>query len=107
MTLGGFKPSQLYREALGRYDVAGRTNAGRALSKHPTIVGQTKATFNKTYRTVPEQNAAAHTFLKNLMRNNQGNVIPNRRWVQVLEVRGADGLGARWQTNGTFIGFVD
>lgn len=105
--LGGFKPNQLYKSALGKFNDRGLTNAGVGLSKHPRVVGLTKQNFNKTLRTVANQNAAAHSALKNILRNNKGNIIPNRRWGQVLEVRGANGKGARWQTDGTFIGFVD
>jgi len=97
----------LYRNALGKFNADGLTNAGRALSKHPAVAGLTKQNFNQTLRTVAQQNDAAHSFLKDLIRNNPGRVVPNSRWGQVLEVRGADGFGARWQTTGEFIGLVE
>jgi hypothetical protein len=105
--IGGFKPSQLMDNALLKFNKEGLTNAGRALSKHPAIVGESKQTFNTVYRTVEAQNKAATNFLNNLLKEGNGTIIDNTRWGKLIEYRNSNGLGARWTTGGKFIGFVD
>jgi hypothetical protein len=83
------------------------TNAGRALTKHPEVLGQTKNTLRTTLRTDPEINAAAAEALETILQGTRTSLtLP--RYGAVLEFRGPSGFGARFLAKtGEFIGFIN
>lgn len=83
------------------------TVAGRALTKHPDLVGLTKATLNQRLRSPAAINAAAEGALGGILRTGTATVRELGRFGMTLEIRAARGFGARFsQATGEFIGFI-
>ena len=97
----------LYKAAVGRYGASKLTNAGRALTKHPEVVGTTKDMLRQTLRSDGSVNAAAHSALKDIMRNGVTTTPTLPRYGQVTQIQIPGGFGARWYDDGRFIGFIN
>ena len=106
---GGISRASLYRSALGNYN-SSLTYAGRALTKHPEVVGLTKQTLRQIYRTDPAINEAAANSLKDMLRQGVGTTQTLPRYGSVIQYQISDGFGARWygagSNAGEFIGFI-
>ena len=102
---GNFTSEKLLANALGPYR-QNLTNAGRALTKHPELIGHTKDSLRLALRTPSEINEAASRALANILRGTPSRItVP--RFGEVIEFRGTDGFGARFYAEtGNFIGFV-
>lgn len=84
------------------------TNAGRALTKHPEVLGFTKETLRQTLRTDAAINAAAEGAVGGILRSGTAAVRELPRYGSVIEVTGDSGFGALWlQQTGEFIGFIN
>ncbi|TXI51595.1 MAG: RHS repeat protein [Lysobacter sp.] len=97
----------LYKNAVEQFKKSDLSNAGRALSKHPEVIGETKNTIRQTLRSDRAMNGAAHSALRNIMRNG---VITNPvlgRYGKVTQIQIPGGFGARWAADGSFIGFIN
>jgi len=97
----------LYKAALGQYGTSNLTNAGRALTKHPEVIGATKDALRKTLRSDASVNGAAHSALRDIMRNGVTTTPNLARYGQVTETQIPGGFGARWYADGRFIGFIN
>ncbi|HEY8210635.1 MAG TPA: hypothetical protein VIG99_24295, partial [Myxococcaceae bacterium] len=98
---------QLLGNALQPFKGGTLTQAGRALTKHPEVLGYTKETLRAALRTDSEINAAAAHALEDILKGTQ-TMVTLPRYGAVLEFRGATGFGARYYAgNGEFIGFIN
>jgi hypothetical protein len=103
-------PTALFRRALAPFRVGSLTHAGRALTKHPEVVGLKKQTLRQAYSTDAAINRAAHNALKQIMRHGIRTmpVLPRYGAVRQCQVPGS--FGARWYAAGAqagaFIGFI-
>jgi RHS repeat-associated protein len=102
-TIGG---PVLLRAALARFN-AKFTNVGRALTKHPEVVGLSKSTLRTKLRTEAAINRAAADALKNILRNGVRTTVSTPRFGEVIQVQIPGGFGARWYADGRFIGFIN
>ncbi|WP_197055185.1 hypothetical protein [Alcanivorax nanhaiticus] len=103
--LGNQNP--LYKAAVQSFKSTDLSNAGRALTKHPEVIGQTKETLRQTLRTDAALNEAAHSALRNIMRNGVTTTPTLGRYGTVTQVQIPGGFGARWASDGSFIGFIN
>jgi len=105
---GGFNAFKGYKNALQPFKGGRFTNAGRALTKHPNIVGaKDAAELTKLYGNQTGINKAASDALKNIMRNGTQNVHPTKAFGQVIDYKLPSGLGARFSTTtNEFIGWL-
>jgi hypothetical protein len=83
------------------------TNAGRALTKHPEVIGETKQTLRQGLRSDESINDAASDVLKSIIRNGVPRTENLPRYGSVTEIQIPNGFGARWYTGGDFIGFIN
>jgi len=98
---------RLLRSATEPFAETALTQAGRALTKHPEILGLTKETLRKALRTDAALNDAAKRAVSGLLENGKAAVKEIPRFGKVIEVQGAEGFGARWyEETGKFIGFI-
>ncbi len=97
----------MFKHALGPYR-GGFTNAGRALTKHPNIVGASSAAdLIKRFVNNAGINTAAAEALKHIMRN--GSIVSKmtKAFGQVMEFKLPSGLGARFNAiTNEFLGFL-
>ena len=103
-------PTALFRRALAPFGVGSLTHAGRALTKHPEVVGLTKQTLRQAYSTDASINSAAHDALKQMMRRGVRTTPVLPRYGAVIQCQMPGSFGARWYAAGTqagaFIGFI-
>jgi RHS repeat-associated protein len=98
----------LFRNALRLFKGQSLTNVGRALTKHPEVIGQTKQTIRQLLRTDPAINKAAANALKDIMRTGNRTVQNLPRYGEVIQYQKAGGFGARFSAEtGKFIGFIN
>ena len=103
-------PTALFRRALASFRVGSLTHAGRALTKHPEVVGLTKQTLRQAYGTDTAINRAAHDALKQMMRRGVRTrpVLP--RYGAIIQCQIPGSFDARWYATGiqagAFIGFI-
>ena len=83
------------------------TNAGRALTKHPELVGETKKTLRQVLRSDAALNSEAADSLKYIIRNGVTTTPNLPRYGKVTQIQIRGGFGARWGADGSFIGFVN
>lgn len=100
----------LFRNALVPFKDGSLTHAGRAITKHPEVIGLTKQTLRQAYSTEAAINRAAHNALKNIMRHGVRTILRLPRYGEVIQCQIAGGFGARWyaadEGTGAFIGFI-
>jgi hypothetical protein len=102
------RPHRLYRNALRAYKETDLSIAGRALTKHPEVIGLTKATLRLSLRRDEAVNQAAHDALKRIMRRSEPRRVVLPRYGAVIQVQEPGGFGARFlEESGEFIGFVN
>jgi hypothetical protein len=83
------------------------TKAGRALTKHPEILGLTKDTLRKVLPTDAALNAAGEAALVRILSTGKAVVRDLPRYGLTLEIRTAGAAGARFlEETGEFIGFI-
>jgi hypothetical protein len=103
-------PTALFRRALVPFRVGSLTHAGRALTKHPEVVGLTKQTLRQAYSTDAAINRAAHDALKQMMRHGIRTMPVLPRYGAVFQCQIPGGFGARWYAAGAqagaFVGFI-
>ena len=103
-------PTALFRRALAPFRVGGLTHAGRALTKHPEVVGLKKQTLRQAYSTDAAINRAAHDALKQMMRHGIRTMPILPRYGAVIQCQIPGSFGARWYAAGAqagaFIGFI-
>ena len=103
-------PIALFRRALAPFRAGSLTQAGRALTKHPEVVGLTKQTLRQAYGTDVAINRAAHDALKQMMRRGMRTTPVLPRYGAVIQCQIPRGCGARWYAAGAqagaFIGFI-
>lgn len=99
--------NSLYRAAVRQFKDTELSVAGRALTKHPELVGASKETLRQTLRTDKAINNAAHSALRNIMRNGVATSPTLGRYGTVTQIQIPGGFGARWSSDGTFIGFIN
>ena len=98
---------KLLGNALQPFKGGSLTQAGRALTKHPEVLGHTKETLRTVFRTDAEINAAAADALGDILRGTQ-TAVTLPRYGAVIEFRGSSGFGARFYAEtGEFIGFIN
>ena len=98
---------QLFRAATRSYKGTALNLVGRALSKHPEVVGGTKSTIRLMLKSDKAMNQAAQSALKSIMRNGIRTTpyVP-RYGGRIIQSKISRGYGARWYSNGKFIGFI-
>ncbi len=99
--------NQLYKAAVQQFKGTALSVAGRALTKHPEIVGATKETLRQTLRTDGAINNSAHAALQGILRNGVTTTPTLGRYGSVTQVQVPGGFGARWNSDGNFIGFIN
>jgi hypothetical protein len=103
--LGNQNP--LYKAAVQQFKSTDLSNAGRALTKHPELVGKTKDTLRQALPTDGAINDAAHSVLRDIMRNGVTTNPTLGRYGTVTQIQVPGGFGARWASDGSFIGFIN
>jgi hypothetical protein len=83
------------------------TQAGRALTKHPELVGLTKETLKQTLRSDAALNAAAEGALGGILHSGTAVTRSSARFGTVIDVTAPSGFGARFSATGEFIGFLN
>ena len=103
-------PTALFRGALAPFRAGSLTQAGRALTKHPEVVGRTKQTLRQAYGTDVAINRPAHDALKQMMRRGVCTTPVLPRYGAVIQCHMPGSFGVRWYTAGAqagaFIGFI-
>jgi len=86
----------------------GFTNVGRALTKHPNILGAKSAQeLTKRFGNNAGISNAAADALKNIMRNGARTTKPHTDFGRVVDFKLPSGLGARFNAaTNEFIGFL-
>jgi RHS repeat-associated protein len=82
------------------------TEVGRALTKHPEVVGLTKNSLRNSLRTSGAINDAAAAALRDILERGARTTINLPRYGQTIQYQVPGGFGARWYTDGRFIGFI-
>lgn len=103
----------MYKHAVSQFKRAGWTNARRAATKHPNILGvnvpkcQVQKALIDKFASQAGVNRAAADALKNIMRNATRFTKDTKAYGSVTEFKLDNGMGARFnsQTN-EFIGFL-
>lgn len=92
---------------MGQFKNTGFTNVGRALTKHPEVIGSTKQSLRQGLRTDAQINKAGADALKNIMRNGVKSTSSHPRFGDIITHQIKGGHGARFdaKTN-EFIGFI-
>jgi RHS repeat-associated protein len=101
------RQNPLYKAAVQRFKNTDFSNAGRALTKHPEVIGHTKDTLRQVLRTSREINNAAHSALRGIIRNGLTTAPRLGRYGRVTQIQIPGGFGARWAPDGSFIGFIN
>jgi RHS repeat-associated protein len=109
--VGGAGGRALFRNALRAHSGAGPlTAAGRALTKHPGVVGMTKETLRQSLSTSSAINQAAANVLGEILRTGVRQLKYVPRYGNVIQYQIPGGYGARWygagERLGEFIGFI-
>ena len=103
-------PTALFRRALAPCRVGSLTYAGRALTKHPEVVGLKKQTLRPAYSTDAAIHRTAHDALKQMMRHGIRTMPLLPRYGAVIQCQIPGSFGARWYAAGAqagaFIGFI-
>jgi hypothetical protein len=107
LVLSDVEKDALIGAATQRFKDTALTQAGRALTKHPEVVGLTKETLRQTLRTPEALNAAAEEALSGMLRSGTAVRSTTGRFGHVVEVTGPNGFGARFSAGGEFIGFLN
>lgn len=104
----GLAPHPMFKNALQRFRGGRFTNAGRALTKHPNIVGaQDAAELAGRFVHQDGINKAAAEALKAIMRHGTRATKYTRAFGYVVEFKLPNGLGARFHAlTSEFIGFL-
>jgi hypothetical protein len=93
----------LYNSAVQAFKASDLSKAGRALTKHPEVIGETSTTLRQALRTEDAINDAAHVALRDIMRNGVTTNPTLRRYGTVTQIQVPGGFGARWYPDGRFI----
>jgi len=102
----GLSAAKLYKAGLSPFN-SELTNAGRAVTKHPSYFGfETLQDLQKVYKTTAEINELGASRMKDLLRagmktTGAGGRYPNGWVTYTLQ----NGNAASWSADGTFIGF--
>jgi len=81
---------------------------GRALTKHPEVIGQTKQAIRQALRSDQAVNKAAANVLKDIMRTGTRTVQDLPRYGSVIQYQKAGSYGARFSAEtGNFIGLIN
>src|SRR5262245_18422459 len=103
-------PTALVRRALTPFRVGSLTHAGRALTKHPEVVGLKKQTLRQAYSTDAAINRAAHDALKQMIPCGIRTIPVLPRYGTVIQGQMPGSFGARWYAAGAhagaLIGFI-
>ena len=103
-------PTTLFRRALAPFRVGSLTHAGRALTKHPEVVGLKKQTLRPAYSTDAAIHRTAHDALKQMMRHGISTMPLLPRYGAVIQCQIPGSFGARWYAAGAqagvFIGCI-
>jgi hypothetical protein len=94
LALSTAQKGALLQAGLQPFKNSALTVAGRALTKHPELVGLTKATLNQALRSPGAINAAAEGALGGILHSGTTAVRELGRFGTTLEIRAASGLGA-------------
>ncbi|MCC7538972.1 MAG: RHS repeat-associated core domain-containing protein, partial [Deltaproteobacteria bacterium] len=106
--LSGLSSTPLLQAATQPFQGGSLTNAGRALPKHPEVVGQDAQTLRQVLPSDAAVNAAAEGAVAGILSSGSGTLRQIPRYGGVLEVVGGSGFGARWSIEtGQFIGFIN
>ena len=105
--LGLGNQNLLYKAATGQFKNSALSPAGRALTKHPEVIGKTKETLRQSLRTDGAINDAAHNALRDIMRRGITTTPTTGRFGTVTDIQIPGGFGARWGSDGSFIGFLN
>jgi hypothetical protein len=100
------KENPLFKAGLNQYRNSDLTQAGRALTKHPRVIGATKDTLRKTLRSDASINDAAHSALADIVRNGVTTTRTHKGYGPIIQTQIPGGFGARWYADGRFIGFI-
>lgn len=103
--------NQMFKGALAPWKNSKYTKVGRALNKHPNIVGaQTAGDLSKMFGNQSGVNAAAAAALKGIMRNAARTTKNTKSYGMVVDYKmptGTPRMGARFNARtGEFIGFL-
>ena len=101
------KQNNLYKSALKNYKKSDLTEAGRALTKHPEIIGLSKQNVRSILKTDAALNDAASSIIKNIIRNGEHTTVLLNRYGKTTQIIIPNKFGARWYQNGKFIGFIN
>jgi hypothetical protein len=109
----GLAGNPMFRHALQPFKGGAASNAGRALTKHPNIVGVNaspdrvmKALIDK-FGSQAGVNKAAADALKNIMRNGTRSAKNTKAFGNVVDFKLPSGLGARFDaTTNEFLHFL-
>jgi cytosine/adenosine deaminase-related metal-dependent hydrolase len=103
-------PTTLFRRALAPFRVGSLTHAGRALTKHPEVVGLKKQTLRPAYSTDAAIQRTAHDALKQMMRHGVRTMPVLPRYGAIIQCQMPGNFGARWYAAGVqagaFIGCI-
>jgi hypothetical protein len=93
---------------LAYFNATKLTNVGRALTKHPEVLGfNSTESLMKVLRNPDAINKAASNALKNIMRAGIRTENTHKRYGKIVTYQINGGYGARWYSNGDFIGFIN
>jgi len=97
-----------YKNALGQFKNTSFTNVGRALTKHPEVIGSTKQSLRQGLRTDAQINKAGADALKNIMRTGVKSASTHPRYGEIItyQINGVHGARFNAITN-DFIGFIN
>ena len=104
---GGLKVTQgarLFRSALQPFGKTGFTQAGRVLTKHPGMASVLN--ISKVSGNPAQINRVATDSLKHILRNGSRGTRHHARFGKIIEYRLSNGLGARFGSDRSFIGFL-
>jgi hypothetical protein len=98
----------MFNDAVSPFKNSDLTNVGRALTKHPEVLNQTKETLRQTIRTDAELNIAGAKALENIMTNGvrTESVLPRYGNTVTYQIPGGFGVRFEAGTN-KFIGFIN
>ncbi len=85
------------------------TPAGKALTKHPNIVGANDAGNGLSkigLKTHAQKNIAAANKVRDFMDNGTVTVKFTKKWGWVVDYKMPDAHGARFEIGGTWVGFL-
>jgi filamentous hemagglutinin len=100
--------SLLLRDATSAYNASSLSNAGRALTKHPEILDLTKQTLRTEIRTDAELNRVAESVVQNIITEGVKTTPHLSQYGgQIIQIKIPGGFGARWYSDGKFIGFIN